>query len=131
MSRPKAWSSWVTFPWCWRTSSARSAYGSWNRGSVSIGRCGSCVHTARKNGFALSRFVVSQSIASSTTSGAEKPRSFPTGRPSRTKLTGSLWLGAALFWVAIQCAYPWSPGCGWAGSLNRPLRCHLPTWQVA
>ncbi len=96
-----------------------------------MGRCGSCAHTARKNGFALSRPVFSQSIASSATSGAENPSSLPTGLPLRTKLVGFMWLGPALFWVAIQWSYPWSFGCGWAGSLNLPLRCHFPTWHVA
>ena len=68
ISVPKAWSSCDTLPWCCRRSGLVSAeYGSWNRGSVSIGRCGSCAHTARKNGFALSRLVASQSIASAAT----------------------------------------------------------------
>ena len=40
-------------------------------GSVSIGRCGSCVQTARKKGLVESRLLLSQSIASSTTSRAE------------------------------------------------------------
>ena len=32
----------------------------------------------------------------------EKPSILPTGSPFRTKLTGFLWLGDALFWVANQ-----------------------------
>ena len=43
-----------------------------------------------------------QPIASSTINGAENPSILPTGSPFRTKLTGFLWLGDALFWVANQ-----------------------------
>ena len=131
MTLPNAASIWVMFPWWAAYDGSSDGYRAVYALSEAIGSWGSWKQTLRKNGLVLSRPPASQRTASSATSGPAYPVSLPTARPLRTKLTGSRWFGRALFWVANQWSNPWSSGCGWAGSLNFPFMCHLPTWQVA
>src|SRR5215218_2244038 len=67
--------------------------------------------------------------ASSTTRVVACPLRGPTRLRLRTRLTGSWWLGPALFWVANQWSNPWSPGVG-SWPLNLLFRCHLPDRYV-